>query len=157
VRIVFPDAFAFPSVEVWREISQEVGASRKATLLRYTETPLPLRKPMHQERGCGQRYAFTASAEAIDSTTVRVAHIADLSVCGAYLSMTNPFSKGALVVVKIRTDTGFFQCHATVAHSTRGTGMGVTFKDVSPRFLHVLRSWLVQAMRGVVNSKKPLV
>jgi hypothetical protein len=67
--------------------------------------------------------------------------------------MRNPFSKGAFVVVRIRTKTEFFRCLATVAHSTHGVGMGITFKDISPPFLHVLQGWLLQAMQGVMVNK----
>ena len=39
--------------------------------------------------------------------------------------MPNPFSKGASIFVKIRTNIEFFQSGATVAHSTEGVGMTV--------------------------------
>jgi Ribonuclease G/E len=101
---------------------------------------------MNQERRRAQRYAFVASAEAVGSDGVRVARVTDLSITGAYLTMPNPFSKGASIVVKIRTKTDFFQCHSIVAHSTDGLGMGVMFRDVSPPFRVVLQGWLLAAM-----------
>ena len=89
-----------------------------------------------------QRYIFVATAEAIDSSDVRLANVKDLSIFGAYLALSDPFSKGAVILVKIRTKTEFFQCNATVAHSTGGLGMGVEFSNMSPAFRTVLQEWL---------------
>ena len=101
---------------------------------------------MYQEHRCAQRLAFVANAEVTDSSDERIARVTNLSVAGAYLAMTNPFSKQASVLIKIRTSTEFFQCHATVAHSTHGIGMGVRFCDISPPFLLVLQEWLMAAI-----------
>src|SRR3954471_25024846 len=102
---------------------------------------------MHQERRRAHRHAFVTNAEAADSFGVRVARVKDLSIAGAYLAMTNPFSKGAVILVTIRTKTEFFQCHATVAHSTYGLGMGVEFSDISPPFQNILEGWLLGTMQ----------
>jgi len=102
--------------------------------------------PMYQERRCAQRYALVANAEVANSSDERIARVEDLCIAGACLAMTNPFSKHASVLIKIRTSTEFFQCHATVAHSTHGIGMGVMFRDITPPFLLVLQEWLVTAI-----------
>lgn len=81
-----------------------------------------------------------------------MARVEDLSIAGAYLVMTNPFSKHASTLIKIRTTTEFFQCHATVAHSTQGIGMGVRFRDISPPFLLILQRWLITAMQEQSDS-----
>jgi hypothetical protein len=73
--------------------------------------------------------------------------VAELSIAGAYLAMNDPFSKGAQILIKIRTKIEFFQCHARVAHSSQGIGMGVHFGHISPPFLLVLQCWLLTAMR----------
>jgi hypothetical protein len=98
-----------------------------------------------------QRYPFLAIAEVFDSSGVRPALVLDLSIAGAYLSMPNPFSKGALILIKIRTRTEFFESHAFVAHSTHGLGMGVLFDAVSPPFLIVLQRWLLDAQQETVR------
>lgn len=56
--------------------------------------------------------------------------------------MPDPFSKGAIILVKIRTQTEFFQCNATVAHSTHEVGMGIEFSSMIPAFRTVLQEWL---------------
>ena len=60
--------------------------------------------------------------------------------------MPNPFSKGASIFVKIRTDIEFFQSRATVARSTEGVGMTVIFHNVSLPFLLVLQGWILDGM-----------
>jgi PilZ domain len=106
---------------------------------------------MQREGHQAQRYPFLATAEVFDSSGVRPALVLDLSLTGAYLSMPNPFSKGALVLIKIRTRTEFFESHAFVAHSTDGLGMGVMFDAVSPPFLIVLQRWLLDAEQEAVH------
>jgi hypothetical protein len=104
---------------------------------------------MSEERRRAQRYAFVATAEVEKSVHVRNATVADLSIHGCYLTMADPFSKGASVVLKIRTNREFFQCHATVAHSSFGIGMGVEFDKVSRPFQIVLQQWLLDALQGI--------
>ena len=58
--------------------------------------------------------------------------------------MPDPFSKGAVILVKIRTEAEFFQCNATVVHSKDGLGMGVEFQNMSPAFRVVLQEWLLR-------------
>ena len=91
------------------------------------------------------RYPFAATA-GIEDTDVRPAGIRDLNIAGAYFAMPNPFSKGASIFVKIRTDIEFFQSRATVARSTEGVGMTVIFHNVSPPFLLVLQGWILDGM-----------
>jgi hypothetical protein len=69
--------------------------------------------------------------------------------------MADPFSKGASVRVKIRTQTEFFQADATVMHSTPGLGMGVMDHAVSPPFLIILQWWLSEAQE-VANQNEML-
>ena len=88
---------------------------------------------------------FAATA-GIEDTDVRPADIRDLNIAGAYFAMPNPFSKGASIFVKIRTDIEFFQSRATVARSTEGVGMTVIFHNVSPPFLLVLQGWILDGM-----------
>jgi PilZ domain len=102
---------------------------------------------MYEERRSTQRYAFVAGAEVADSVCVRNASVGDLSIHGCYLAMPDPFSKGASVLVKIRTNREFFQCRATVAHSTPGVGMGLEFHIVSPPFQIVLQEWLLHTLQ----------
>jgi hypothetical protein len=90
-----------------------------------------------------------ATAQAEDGSDVRPASVRDLSILGAYLVLPNPFSKSSSILIKIRTETEFFQCRATVAHCAEGLGMGVTFVEISPPFLNVLQGWLLNALQRV--------
>jgi len=98
-----------------------------------------------EDRRRVQRYAFAASAEVEDPVCVCQARVVDLSTGGAYLILPDFFPVGASVQVTIRTKTAFFQCAATVAHSSP-QGMGVAFHEISPPFLIVLQEWLLEAM-----------
>ncbi len=109
---------------------------------------------MYKERRHVQRYAFAATAEVEDSVCVCQARVADLSIAGAYLVLPDFFPQGASVLVKIRTKTAFFQCDATVAHSSPH-GMGVKFREISPPFLIVLQEWLLEARRDSIVGQSP--
>lgn len=100
---------------------------------------------MYPDRRCARRYPFVATAEVEGATEVRSARLRDLSSGGAYLAMSDPFSKNASIRVKIRTKVDFFQADATVVHSTHGLGMGVMFHVVPAPFQIVLRQWLSEA------------
>jgi PilZ domain len=113
----------------------------------------PRATPMIQESRCAEKYAFPAAAEVEHSAVVRKARVRDLRIHGCYLAMPDPFSESALVLVKIRTRTEFFQADATVAHSTFGAGMGVMFNEVSPPFLIVLQRWLSEAT-GIGTARR---
>jgi hypothetical protein len=76
---------------------------------------------------------------------MRNACVTELSIGGCYLAMPDPFSKEALITIKIRTRNQFFECKAVVVHSTFGIGMGVEFREVSPPFVIVLQEWLFSA------------
>jgi|SRR5712664_1846078 hypothetical protein len=107
---------------------------------------------MYKERRHAQRYAFAAAAEVEDSVCVCQARVADLSIAGAYFVLPDFFPEGASVLVKIRTKTAFFQCHATVAHSSP-QGMEVKFREINQPFLIVLEEWLLEAMREPIADR----
>ena len=58
--------------------------------------------------------------------------------------MPDPFSKGAVILVKFRTQEEFFQSNAIVVHSTNGLGMGIEFTNMNPAFRTVLQEWLLR-------------
>jgi PilZ domain len=107
---------------------------------------------MYEERRSVQRFAFVATAEVEDSTCICQARVADLSIGGAYLVLPDFFPRGASVLVRIRTKKEFFQCRATVVHSSPH-GMGVKFHEISPPFLIMLQEWLFAAMREPIAER----
>ena len=92
------------------------------------------------------RYHFAATAEAVGTSDVRPAHVETLSFRGAYLAMPDPFEKAESIVVKIRSQTKFFQSQARVVYSNRGEGMGIEFVKLAPPFRIVLQEWLWDAV-----------
>ena len=110
---------------------------------------------MNSVQRSAHRYPFIANAEVMLASQVRSARVELLSIAGAYLAMPDPFSKGASILLKIRTKTEFFECKATVAHSTHGTGMGVMFGEISPAFRTVLQEWLLRATDILHRSSQP--
>ena len=65
--------------------------------------------------------------------------------------MSDCFSAGASVLVKIRTETKFFQCQPTVSHTNSDTGMTVLFRGVSPPFPLVLLPWLSAVLQQIAT------
>jgi PilZ domain len=103
---------------------------------------------VEQERRSSPRYPFIASAELIEqsSETRMSSRVSELGLHGCYLDMINPFPEGTKVLVKIYTDTEFFESRAVVVYSHHNMGMGVKFEDVKPSFMAVLNQWLLRAM-----------
>jgi hypothetical protein len=108
---------------------------------------------VYKENRSAHRYNFVASAEIECYGVLRDGRVTDLCIHGCYLAMLEPFSKGSLVLVKIRTNREFFQSHGRVAHSSFGIGMGLKFEGVSPPFQLVLQEWLISALRPVEVRK----
>lgn len=103
---------------------------------------------MEQERRRSARYPFIASAELVEqsSDTRMVSRVSELGLHGCYLDMMNPFPQGTKVLIKIFTDSEYFEALATVVYSQHNMGMGVRFDDVKPHFTNVLNVWLLKAM-----------
>jgi PilZ domain len=95
------------------------------------------------------RYTFIASAELIEQKTdVRIAtRVSELSLHGCYLDMMNPFPEETLVLVKIFAGEDFFQAKAKIIYVQPNLGCGVSFLEVEPQPLVVLRHWLDTAQK----------
>ncbi len=102
---------------------------------------------MEQIQRCEPRYPFIADAELLEeSSGARMSsRISDLSLNGCYVDTVNPLPDGALVHLKIFTETHAFEAPATVVHSQAFLGMGVKFREVQPESAQVLRLWLPEA------------
>jgi hypothetical protein len=101
-------------------------------------------KRMEQERRHAPRFPFIASAEVLaESTGSRMStRISDLSASGCYVDTINPLLDGALVRVRIFTETQSFEAPARVVYSHTHLGMGLVFREVRPNFQDVLQNWL---------------
>jgi PilZ domain len=99
-----------------------------------------------QERRRTPRYPFIATAEVIDAGkhTGVSARVTELSLHGCFIEMPNPLAKGAVLTTKIFSDGKFFEAPGTVVYSVPN-GFGVSFHEVRPQFLTVLKQWLLAA------------
>ncbi len=102
---------------------------------------------MEQKQRCEPRYPFIASAELLEeSSGARMnSRISDLSLNGCYVDTVNPLPDGALVHLRIFTETHSFEAPATVVYSHAFMGMGMKFREVRPESEEVLRLWLPEA------------
>jgi hypothetical protein len=102
---------------------------------------------MEQKQRCEPRYPFIASAELLEENSgARMSsRISDLSLNGCYVDTINPLPDGALVHLRIFTETHAFEAPATVVHSQAFLGMGMKFREVQPESAEVLRLWLPEA------------
>jgi PilZ domain len=102
--------------------------------------------PVGEERRRTPRYPFIATAEVIDQTSnaSTSTRVTELSLHGCYLDMPNPLPTDAQIKVKIYSEGKFFESGGVVVYS-QPNGVGVTFREVRPQFLTVLKQWLLAA------------
>jgi hypothetical protein len=100
-----------------------------------------------QDRRSNLRVPFVAYAEIIeDGSSVSIpVRISDISNEGCYVDMRAPLPEGALVRIKVVTATDALEAEAAVAYSDPHLGMGLVFRNVSPRDRTVLQKWLWEA------------
>lgn len=110
---------------------------------------------MHEERRRVSRFQLTAAAEVVEeeSGTRSIAYVTNLSLHGCTLGVTRPPLQGVTIHIEIVTGGESFQSRATVAHS-HAHSAGLTFQDVQPQSLVVLRRLLATAMREKQRSEE---
>ncbi len=118
-----------------------------------TET-IPAKGPVLTERRRGLRFPFSAEAEvSLEGSDQRMpARVTEIGTHGCFLQMGKPFDAGSAIFVKFFAEAKFFETKATVAYSQANLGMGVSFRDMKPYFVDVLRKWLLEAM---ISKNKP--
>ena len=102
---------------------------------------------MGEDRRRTPRYPFIASAEVTDQSTHASisTRVSELSLHGCYLDMPNPFPKDTQINIKIYSEGKFFESTGTILYSQPNLGVGVTFREIRPQFLTVLKQWLLAA------------
>ena len=110
---------------------------------------------MGDERRRTPRYPFIATAEVLDTTSqARItARVTELSLNGCYVEMPNALPTGASIKIKIYSESKFFESNAAVVYSQPNLGVGVTFHEIRPQFLTVLKQWLLAAAVAKYGSK----
>jgi PilZ domain len=115
---------------------------------------IPASVPPKPERRRGLRFPFTAEAEvSLEGSGQKLpARVTEIGPQGCYLQMGKPLDAGSAIFVKFFAESKFFETKAIVAYSQPNRGMGVSFRDMKPYFVDVLRKWLLEAM---IAKNKP--
>lgn len=93
------------------------------------------------------RYPFVAVAELVEKGTQvgLSARVTELSLYGCYVETTDPLAQGTELKIKLYANGKFFEAHAVIVYSQPKLGFGLSFQNVNPHFLSVLRQWLIEA------------
>lgn len=105
---------------------------------------------MEQERRV-LRLPFDARAEFAreESPSKSVtARVTDLSLNGCFIQTTFPSPLNSLIMVKIFQDGVYFESKARVVHIQEASGMGISFRELTPHCQSVLHKWILSAMRS---------
>ncbi|HKV25070.1 MAG TPA: PilZ domain-containing protein [Candidatus Acidoferrum sp.] len=105
---------------------------------------------MQDERRRTPRYPFIATAEISRKGMASgiSAQLSELSLYGCFIQMPDPFEKGTEIFLKAYANGKFFEAAGTVAYALPGQGAGISFQNVSPHYLPVLKKWLIEAARS---------
>jgi hypothetical protein len=108
-----------------------------------------------EERRRTPRYPFIATAEVTDqSSRASIStRVSELSLHGCYLDMPNPLPKDTRINIKIYSEGKFFESSGTIVYSQPNLGVGVTFREIRPQFLSVLKQWLLAAAVAKYGTK----
>src|SRR2546429_684792 len=90
---------------------------------------------MEQDRRRSPRYPFVGSIEMREGSSEdkRTARVKELSMNGCYVDMESPYPMGASLVIKLFTETEFFEAQASVIYSRPDHGMGLMFRETIAR------------------------
>ncbi|HUE42164.1 MAG TPA: PilZ domain-containing protein [Candidatus Sulfotelmatobacter sp.] len=118
-----------------------------------TETT-PEKGAVQPERRRALRFPFSAEAEVTleGSEQKLAARVTEIGPQGCYLQMGKPLDTGSAIFVKFFAESKFFETKANVVYSQPNRGMGVSFREMKPYFVDVLRKWLLEAM---ISKNKP--
>jgi len=107
------------------------------------------------ERRRTPRYPFIATAEVVDQSSQAgvSTRVTELSLHGCYLDMPNPLPTDTQVKIKIYSEGKFFESSGVIVYSQPNLGVGVTFREVRPQFLSILKQWLLVAAVAKYGTK----
>ena len=109
-----------------------------------TDQPIPASQP-EKERRRGRRFNCDGLVEVnrIPSTGKREGKLKDLSQHGCHIETDRPFPAPSYVEVMIRIDGMRLRLTGTV-RSSRKTGMGIEFDQISASGKHLLQDFIVE-------------
>jgi hypothetical protein len=67
--------------------------------------------------------------------------------------MPNALLKDTQVKIKIYSEGKFFESSGMVVYSQPNLGVGITFREIRPQFLNVLKQWLLVAAVAKYGTK----
>jgi PilZ domain len=107
------------------------------------------------ERRRTPRYPFIATAEVVDQSSQASisTRVTELSLRGCYLDMANPLPTATQIKIKIYSEGKFFESNGVIVYSQPNLGVGVTFREVRPQFLSILKQWLLVAAVAKYGTK----
>ena len=116
---------------------------------------IPASGPPRTERRRVLRFPFAAEAEvSLEGSDQKLpARVTEIGPQGCYLQMGKPLETGSAIFVKFFAESKFFETKANVAYSQPNRGMGVSFREMKPYFVDVLRKWLLEAMISKNKSR----
>jgi hypothetical protein len=86
----------------------------------------------------------------VQSGAHALVRLMDLSVAGCHVESGERFSAGQKVKVRINRSDAVFEAQGLVARSDPGTGAGIVFEEIDPRYERAIQRWLVE-----LNTKTP--
>jgi PilZ domain len=100
------------------------------------------------EKRLTPRFPFVAAAELTEEgSDARLdCRVGELSLHGCYVDVLNTLPEGTSVFLKVFADGEFFESKAVVSYAHPRLGMGLSFRDLKPDFLTVLKGWLLKAL-----------
>lgn len=100
------------------------------------------------ERRAEIRFPIIASADVFDvrSGTRLRGRTSDLSISGCYIDTLSPFPKDTTVRLCLENEKQKMETLAVVAYALTPMGMGLSFIEICPDQLEILRSWMPKSL-----------
>jgi hypothetical protein len=105
----------------------------------------------------GLRVRFAAAAEIAPESSPSAtlnARLTEIGLQGCTVETPAPFEVGTPVLLKIFTDTHYFETKAMVVSAKPAAGMELTFRETKPQFAGVLQKWLLAGLRNPVKTER---
>lgn len=108
-----------------------------------------------EERRRTPRYPFIATVEVIQKGAQAgiTGRVTELSLYGCFIEMPDPFAKGSELTLKIYANGKYFESQAIAVYANIGQGTGVSFQNLRPHYVGVLKQWLIEAALAKFGKK----
>lgn len=100
--------------------------------------------PIQRHRPSRLPFVAGVQVTAIDTGAQISAHTEDLTLFGCYVETITPFALGTKVAIRISHSGTVVVAQGKVAHSEKGSGMGIRFTSIEPNSQSTLDDWVTQ-------------